>query len=145
MCAQILVTCLYLARIWRPAFATGNFVNAPTAFISANLDYPKTRASFARDVQDATSTSDGMLCIFGSHTFVPFSWMCERQTAVSHSSAESEMSTLDAELRMGGLPALQFSDRVVETLASLPTRGINSPASGHSLHQRNEKARNLRC
>ena len=27
-------------------------------------------------------TSGGTLCIFGSHTFVPISWMCKKQTLV---------------------------------------------------------------
>ena len=37
------------------------------------------------------STSGWTLCVFGSHTFVPISWMCTKQTAVSHSSTESEI------------------------------------------------------
>ena len=32
---------------------------------------------------------------FGSHTFVPISWMCKKQTSVSHSSTESEIISLD--------------------------------------------------
>ena len=45
---------------------------------------------------------------FGSHTFVPMSWMCTKQTAVSHSSTESEIISLDTGLRLDGLPALQL-------------------------------------
>ena len=37
----------------------------------------------------------------GSHTFVPISWMCKKQTAVSHSSTESEIISLDTGLRLG--------------------------------------------
>ena len=37
---------------------------------------------------------------FGSHTFVPISWMCKKQTAVSHSSTESEIISLDTGLRL---------------------------------------------
>ena len=44
---------------------------------------------------------------FGSHTFVPISWMCKKQTAVSHSSTESEIISLDTGLRLDGLPALE--------------------------------------
>ena len=33
------------------------------------------------------STSAGLLCVSGSHTFVPISRMCKKQTAVSHGSA----------------------------------------------------------
>ena len=32
-----------------------------------------------------------MLCVFGPQTFVPFSWKCNKQTGVSHSSATSEI------------------------------------------------------
>ena len=41
-------------------------------------------ASFAGDLRDSKSTSGGLLCVFGAHTFVPISWMCKKQTAVSH-------------------------------------------------------------
>ena len=34
---------------------------------------------------------------FGSHTFVPISWMCKKQTSVSHSSTESEIISLNGE------------------------------------------------
>ena len=41
------------------------------------------------------------LRIFGSHTFVPISWMCKKQTSVSHSSTESDIISLDAGLTHG--------------------------------------------
>ena len=47
-------------------------------------------SNFAGDLEDSKSTSGGTLCILGSHTFVPKSWMCKKQTAVSQSSTESE-------------------------------------------------------
>ena len=46
-------------------------------------------ASFVKDRQASKSTS-GIFCVFGPQTCVPISWMCKRQTAVSHSSAESD-------------------------------------------------------
>ena len=46
-------------------------------------------------------------------TFVPISWMCKEQTAVSHSSTESEIISLDAGLRLDGLLALYLSDLIV--------------------------------
>ena len=49
-------------------------------------------SDFAGDPEDSESTSGRILCIFGSRTFVPISWMCENQTPVSHSSTESEGS-----------------------------------------------------
>ena len=56
-------------------------------------------SDFAGDLEDSTSTSGGTLSVFGSHTFVPISWMCKKQTAVSHSSTESEIIPLDTGLR----------------------------------------------
>ena len=53
------------------------------------------------------------MCVLGSHTFVPISWMCKRQTSVSHSSTESEIISLDARLRMDGIPAIDLWDLIV--------------------------------
>ena len=64
-------------------------------------------SDFAGDLEDSKSTSGGTLCIFGSHTFVPISWMCKKQTSVSYSSTESEIISLDTGLRLDGLPALE--------------------------------------
>ena len=58
-------------------------------------------SDFAGDLEDSKSTSGGTLCVFGSHTFVPISWMCKKQTAYSHSSTESEIISLDTGLRLG--------------------------------------------
>ena len=62
-------------------------------------------SDFAGDPEDSKSTSGGILCIFGRHTFVPMSWMCKKQTSVSHSSREAEIISLDAGLRMDEIPA----------------------------------------
>ena len=72
-------------------------------------------ADFAGVLEDSKSTSGGTLCIFGSHTFVPASWMCKKQTSVSHSSTESEIISLDAGLRLDGL--LFFCERREEQSA----------------------------
>ena len=64
------------------------------------------------------STSGGTLCVFGSHTFVPIIWMCKKQTSVSHSSTESEIISLDAGLRLDGIPALDLWDLIVLVLAN---------------------------
>ena len=52
-------------------------------------------SDFAGDLEDSKSTSGGTLCVFGSHTIVPISSMCQKQTSVSHSSTESEIISLD--------------------------------------------------
>ena len=44
-----------------------------------------------------------------------FRW-CKKQTSVSHSSTESEIISLDAGLRMDGIPALDLWDLIVTVL-----------------------------
>ena len=74
---------------------------------------------FAGGLEDSKSTSGGTLCIFRSHTFVPISWMCQKQTSVSHSSTESEILSLDAGLRLDGLPALELWDLIVSVFGNI--------------------------
>ena len=73
-------------------------------------------SDFAGDLEDSKSTSGGTLCIFGSHTFVPISWMYEKQISVSHSSTEAETISLNAGLRLDGKPALDLWDLIVLVL-----------------------------
>ena len=76
-------------------------------------------SDFAGDLEDSKSTSGGTLCIFGSHTFVPISRVCKKQSAVSHSSTESEIISLDTGLRLDGLLALEFWDLIVSVFGSV--------------------------
>ena len=48
----------------------------------------------------------------------PISWMCKKQTSVSHSSTESEIISLDAGLRLDGIPSLDFWDLIVAVLGN---------------------------
>ena len=73
-------------------------------------------SDFAGDLEDSKSTPGGTLCVFGSHTFVPISWMFQKQTSFSHSSTESEINFLDAGLRLYGIPALDSGDLIVSVL-----------------------------
>ena len=73
-------------------------------------------SDFAGDLEDSKSTSGGILCVFGSHTFVPISWMCKKQTCVSHSSTESEIVFRDADLRMVGIFALDLWDLIIDVM-----------------------------
>ena len=77
----------------------------------------------------------GILCTFGSHTFVPINWMCKRQTSASHSSTESEIISLDAGLRMDGIPALDLWDLNIEVLHS----------ASNQLKKCKEKCRETSC
>ena len=45
-------------------------------------------------------------------------WMCKKQTSVSHSSTESEIISLDAGLRLDGIPALDIWDLIVAVLGN---------------------------
>ena len=76
-------------------------------------------SDFAGDLEDSKSTSGETLCVFGSHTFVPISWMYKKQTAVSHSSTESEIISLDTGLRLDGLLALELWDLIVSVLGNV--------------------------
>ena len=76
-------------------------------------------SDFAGDLEDSKSTSGGTFCFFGSHTFVPISWMCKKQTAVSHSSTEYEIISLDTGLRSDGLPSLELWDLIVSVLGNI--------------------------
>ena len=76
-------------------------------------------SDFAGDLHDSKSTSGGTLCVFGSHAFVPISWMCKKQAAVSHSSTESEVVSLDTGLRLDGLLALELLDLIVSVLGNI--------------------------
>ena len=66
---------------------------------------------FAGDLEDSKSTS--------SHTFVPTSWMCKKQTSVSHISTESEIISLDTGLRLDGLLALELWDLIVSVFGHI--------------------------
>ena len=73
-------------------------------------------SDFARDLEDSKSTSGRTLCVFGSHTFVPISWMCKKQTSVSHISTESEIISLDSGFRLDGFPVLDLWDLIIAVL-----------------------------
>ena len=92
-------------------------------------------SDFAGDLEDSKSTSGGTLCIFGSHTFVPISWMCKKQTAVSHSSTESEIISLDTGLRLDGLPALELWDLIVSVLGNVSRVSDRSGQPDNDVHK----------
>ena len=99
-------------------------------------------SDFAGDLEDSKSTSGGTLCVFGSHTFVPISWMCKKQTAVSHSSTESEIISFDTGLRLDGLPALELWDLIVSVLGNVSRvsdRSGQPDSDVHKLHTSHNK------
>ena len=76
-----------------------------------------TDADLASDPEDSISTSGAYFALVGPSTHVPLGHRCKKQTAVSHSSAEAEVISLDAGLRMEGLPALLFWDLVIDVFS----------------------------
>ena len=69
-------------------------------------------------LEDSKSTSGGILFLEVEHSSL-YIGMCKKQTAVSHSSTESEIIPLDAGFSMKGLPASDLRDTVVQVLRSL--------------------------
>ena len=100
-------------------------------------------SDFAGDLEDSKSTSGGTLCIFGSHTFVPISWMCKKQTSVSHSSTESEIISLDTGLRLDGLLALELWDLIVSVLGSVSQISDRSGQPDNNVHKRHKCQKNI--
>ena len=183
VCSQIVLKCLYLARIGRPDIlcsvnklarsitkwteACDKRLNRLISYIHHTSEYKQycyvgntakqcrlglfQDSDFAGDLEDSKSTSGVTLCVFGSHTFVPISWMCKKQTAVSHSSTESEIISLDTGLRLDGLPALKLWDLIVSVLGNttqnrdrterpvVNTSEICSPH--HTIHKRKQSRR----
>ena len=76
-------------------------------------------SDFAGDLEDSNSTWGGMLCVFGSHTFVQIKFICSKRTSVPHSSIESEIISLETGLRLDGLLALELWDLIVSFFGSV--------------------------
>ena len=100
-------------------------------------------SDFAGDLEDSKSTSGGTLCVFGSHTFVPISWMCKKQTVVSHSSTESEIISLDTGLRLDGLPALELWDLIVSVLGNVSRVSDRSGQPDNDVHKRHKSQKKI--
>ena len=83
-------------------------------------------------------------CAFvGSHTFVPISWMCKKQTAVSHNSTESEIISLDTGLRLGGLPALELWDLIVSVLGNVSRVSERSGQPDNDVYKRHKSQKKI--
>ena len=81
---------------------------------------------------------------FGSRTFVSISWMCKKQTSVSHSSTESEAISFHACLRMDGLPALDLWSVVIEVFrSSNSSKTPTNPATGNCSRNHKYKTRHM--
>ena len=103
-------------------------------FVGDNLEDLKLAvfadASFAGDLKDSKSTSGGFLCLVGPKTYVPLTWVCKKQGAVSHSSTEAEVISLEALMRLEGIPALNLWNQVLEVFCP---RRVVRPADSDML------------
>ena len=104
-----------------------------------------TDASFAGDLRDSKSSSGAYMCLVGPNTFVPITWFCKKQGAVSHSSSEAEVIALDAGVRMEGIPALTLWDQVISVFSGKLAGGDSgsSGKAGGDSGAKQWKARNL--
>ena len=107
-----------------------------------NADWDCFKTLTSREI-DSKSTSGGTLCIFGSHSFVPTSWMCKKQTAVSHSSTESEIISLDTGLRLDGLPALELWDLIVSVFGNVSRVSDRSGQPDNDVHKRHKSQKKI--
>ena len=174
-CSQIVLKCLYLARIGRPDIlwsvnklarsitkwtkACDKRLNRLISYIHHTSEYKQychvgntakqcrlglfQDSDFAGDLEDSKSTSGETLCVFGSHTFVPISWMCKKQTSVSHSSTESEIISLDTGLRLDGLPALELWDLIVSVLGNVSRVSDGSGQPDSDVHKRHKSHKKI--
>ena len=161
VCSQIVLKCLYLARIRRPniLWSVNKLARSITkwtkacdkrlarliSYIHHTSECRQYRyvgntiqqcriglfqdSDFVGDLEDSESTSGGLLCIFGNQKIVPISWMCKKQTSVSYSSTEAKFISLDAGLRMDGIPAVDHWDLVLEVFHSSPVQSKKTKRS----------------
>ena len=163
VCAQIVLKCLYLARIGRPDifWSVNKLARAVTKWMRACDKRLARLMSFEQCCHVGNTAQQCGLGIFsrfwfyrwlrrleinigrnllhlGGHTFVPISWMCKKQTSVSQNSTEAEIISLDAGLRMDGIPALDLWNWFIEVFhcnQNQPGKTKDSSAQGNLWHR----------
>ena len=157
VCSQVVQKCLHLARIGRLDYfpwltccqdpsPSGTVCDKGVARLISNMNHTKhyknivlleTKSLQTGIFQDASSdgvskdsnsTSGGMFCVFGPQTF-----MCWKQTRVSHSNSDSEIISSIANLRIAGVPALSLSALMSETFSPSDAEG-NLTGPSYKLH-----------
>ena len=69
--------------------------------------------------------------------------MCKKQTAVSHSSTESEIISLDTGLRVDGLPALELWDLIVSDLGNVSPVSDRLGQPDNDVHKRHKSQKKI--
>ena len=124
-----LIFCIHHTSEYKQYFHFGNTAKQCRLRLFQDSD-------FAGDFEDPKSTPRRTLCVFGSHTCVPIRWMCEKQTSVSHSSTESEIISLDARLRLDGIPALDLWDLFMDLTVLQNTNQSDKEQGDLSMNKR---------
>ena len=152
--AQVVLTCLYLARHNRPDILwsvnhlarhvtkwsqaddkrlqrlisylhhTQHYVQQCVAgdYITDCLLVMYVDAGYAGDLGDSKSTGGAIIYLLGPNTCVPLAWVCKKQGAVSHSSTEAEIISLEMAIRMVGYPLLQLWDEILAVMTKTKRR-----------------------
>ena len=71
--------------------------------------------------------------------------MCKKQTAVSHSSTESEIISLDTGLRLDGLPALELWDLIVSVFGNVSRVSDGSGQPDNDVHKHHKSQSFVKC
>ena len=142
--SQIVLKCLYLARIGRPDIlctvnklarsitkwteACDKRLNRLISYIHHTCEYKQycyvgntakqCRLGLFQDSDFARDLEDSKSTSGGTLCVFGSHWMCKKQTSVSHSSTESEIISLDAGLSLAGIPALDLWDLIVLVLGN---------------------------
>ena len=69
--------------------------------------------------------------------------MCKKQTAVPHSSTESEIISLDTGLRLDGLLALELRDLIVSVLGNISRVSDRSGQPDNDVHKRHKSQKKI--
>ena len=165
VCSQIVLKCLYLARIGRPdilwsvnklARSITKWTKACDTRLAHLISHIFHTIQFKQYCHVGNTAKQCRLVRFQESDFagdlehskivVPKRWMCKKQTSVSHSSREAEIISLDAGLRMDGIPALDIWDLVIDVLHSSYNQSQISKESvqGSLLHDTSSRRRTPR-
>ena len=97
--------------VWSLTFITHVIANNIVMWetLPNNADWDCFKTPLLQEIMRIQNLHQVEHCAFlGSHTLVARSWMCKKQTSVSHSSTESEIISLDGGLRLDGILALDL-------------------------------------
>ena len=137
VCSQIVLKCLYLARIERPdiLWSVNNFARSLTKWTKACDKRLNRLISYIHHTCEYRQ-----YCHVGNTAK-----QCRLGLFVSHSSTESEIISLDTGLRLDGLPALELWDLIVSVLGnvSLVSDGSGQPDSDSKKHHKSQRRINV--